>query len=81
MVKQATLTGGPLHNFKKREIATLQSSLLAWYDANKRVLPWRSIAATEQDPHKRAYAGENICLRVSLWSPWPSCYLLSLNFQ
>lgn len=61
MVKPATPTIGPLHHFKTEEVATLQHGLLAWYDANKRVLPWRSIAATESDLQKRVYAGKNLC--------------------
>lgn len=59
MVKPATPTIGSLHHFKTGEVATVRRDLLAWYDANRRVLPWRSIAATEPDPQKRAYAGEN----------------------
>lgn len=56
MVKPAAPTIGPLHHLKAGEVATIQRGLLAWYDANKRVLPWRSIAATEPDTQKRVYA-------------------------
>ncbi|XP_063844422.1 adenine DNA glycosylase-like [Scylla paramamosain] len=55
-VKPVTSLIGPLHNFTGEEVATLRSHLLAWYDANHRVLPWRTIAATEPNPHRRAYA-------------------------
>ncbi|XP_077986354.1 adenine DNA glycosylase-like [Glandiceps talaboti] len=37
------------------EIECFQQSILQWYDANKRELPWRKLALLE-DPNKRAYA-------------------------
>ncbi|MPC30449.1 Adenine DNA glycosylase [Portunus trituberculatus] len=55
-VKLAVPIKGPLHSFTREEVAALRSRLLAWYDASHRVLPWRTIAATEHDPHRRAYA-------------------------
>ncbi|NXH12404.1 MUTYH glycosylase, partial [Bucco capensis] len=38
------------------EIEALRGNLLAWYDKCKRSLPWRTLAATEPDPDRRAYA-------------------------
>ncbi|XP_064927605.1 adenine DNA glycosylase isoform X3 [Columba livia] len=38
------------------EIDTLRGNLLAWYDKSKRDLPWRTLAATEPDADRRAYA-------------------------
>ncbi|XP_072722859.1 adenine DNA glycosylase isoform X3 [Ciconia boyciana] len=38
------------------EIEALRGSLLAWYDKCKRDLPWRTLAATEPDADRRAYA-------------------------
>ena len=57
-VKPASALIGPLHSFTGEEVATLRNHLMAWYDTNHRVLPWRTIAATEPNPHRRAYAGE-----------------------
>lgn len=57
-VKKASLPViGRMHQFSESEVATIREKLLNWYDANHRVLPWRSIAATEPDRNKRAYAG------------------------
>ncbi|NXL33015.1 MUTYH glycosylase, partial [Glaucidium brasilianum] len=38
------------------EIEALRGNLLAWYDRCKRDLPWRTLAATELDADRRAYA-------------------------
>ncbi|NXL62830.1 MUTYH glycosylase, partial [Chordeiles acutipennis] len=38
------------------EIDALRGNLLAWYDRRKRDLPWRTLAATELDADRRAYA-------------------------
>ncbi|NXS97555.1 MUTYH glycosylase, partial [Jacana jacana] len=38
------------------EIGSLRGNLLAWYDRCKRDLPWRTLAATEPDADRRAYA-------------------------
>ncbi|KAM6065507.1 adenine DNA glycosylase isoform 2-T2 [Chlamydotis macqueenii] len=38
------------------EVEALRRDLLAWYDRCKRDLPWRSLAATEPDADRRAYA-------------------------
>ncbi|NXJ89286.1 MUTYH glycosylase, partial [Corythaixoides concolor] len=38
------------------EIEALRGSLLAWYGKCKRDLPWRTLAATEPDADRRAYA-------------------------
>jgi A/G-specific adenine glycosylase len=37
-------------------ISPLRASLLSWYDANKRTLPWRTIAAEEKNDEIRGYA-------------------------
>ncbi|XP_065513867.1 adenine DNA glycosylase isoform X1 [Caloenas nicobarica] len=47
------------------EIEALRGNLLAWYDKSKRDLPWRTLAATEPDANRRAYAG------VSFQRPCP----------
>ncbi|XP_068239234.1 adenine DNA glycosylase-like isoform X2 [Palaemon carinicauda] len=47
---------GAIHNFSDKEVELFREKLLSWYDLNKRKLPWRSIAATEADVNKRAYA-------------------------
>ncbi|NXS63921.1 MUTYH glycosylase, partial [Brachypteracias leptosomus] len=47
----------PQHLFSDTaEIEALRGSLLAWYDKCKRDLPWRTLAATEPDADRRAYA-------------------------
>ncbi|XP_028667085.2 adenine DNA glycosylase isoform X1 [Erpetoichthys calabaricus] len=38
------------------EISSFREKLLLWYDTSKRNLPWRTMAALEQDINKRAYA-------------------------
>ncbi|KFV84442.1 A/G-specific adenine DNA glycosylase, partial [Struthio camelus australis] len=38
------------------EIEALRRNLLAWYDKCKRDLPWRTLAASELDVDRRAYA-------------------------
>ena len=38
------------------EIDTVRKALLKWYDANRRTLPWRSVAETETDPDVRGYS-------------------------
>ncbi|XP_068262146.1 adenine DNA glycosylase isoform X2 [Nyctibius grandis] len=38
------------------EAEALRGSLLAWYDKCKRDLPWRTLATTEPDADRRAYA-------------------------
>ena len=43
------------HNFTVSEIAFVQTSLLSWYDKNKRKLPWRD-RACENDQNARSYA-------------------------
>lgn len=43
------------HRFSKEEILLLQRSLLAWYDNNKRKLPWRDWHDT--DANVVAYRG------------------------
>ena len=48
---------GALHSFDVKEIDVFRQKLLSWYDENKRVLPWRTIVATEPDLNKRIYAG------------------------
>ncbi|XP_046566760.1 adenine DNA glycosylase-like isoform X1 [Haliotis rubra] len=45
----------PVHDFKVEEISAVRENLLAWYDANKRDLPWRKMA-TRSDLNQRAYA-------------------------
>ncbi|XP_021261248.1 adenine DNA glycosylase isoform X2 [Numida meleagris] len=46
-----------LHLFRDPvEIDALRSRLLAWYDKSRRDLPWRTLAATEPDADRRAYA-------------------------
>lgn len=56
-VRKASLpVVGRLHHFTENEVKVTREKLLCWYDAHHRVLPWRSIAATEPDRNKRAYA-------------------------
>jgi A/G-specific adenine glycosylase len=43
------------HDFGVEEEQSVRTNLLAWYDENKRDLPWRRYAS-EQDPNKRGYA-------------------------
>ncbi|NWR77331.1 MUTYH glycosylase, partial [Centropus unirufus] len=38
------------------EVGALRRDLLAWYDRSKRDLPWRTLAGSEPDPDRRAYA-------------------------
>lgn len=38
------------------EISVFRSDLMKWYDENKRELPWRTLATTEQDDNIRTYA-------------------------
>ena len=44
------------HRFHPAEIPRVRSALLKWYDANKRELPWRTIAQTETRPDVRGYS-------------------------
>ena len=48
----------PSHFFSSEaaEIDTVRKALLKWYDANRRTLPWRSVAETETDPDVRGYS-------------------------
>nr|XP_045601509.1 adenine DNA glycosylase-like [Procambarus clarkii] len=54
--KMSSSTVGSLHQFTENEVKEVRDKLLTWYDINHRVLPWRSVAATEPDLNKRAYA-------------------------
>lgn len=47
---------GTSHYFRDEEVESFRKKILLWYDLNKRELPWRSIAATEADANRRAYA-------------------------
>ena len=40
----------------KSEIPELRDQLLTWYDKNKRILPWRTIAESEKDDDVRGYS-------------------------
>ncbi|XP_072129768.1 adenine DNA glycosylase-like [Mobula birostris] len=45
------------HSFKDPgEIYSIREKLLSWYDKSKRELPWRTVAMTESNLNKRAYA-------------------------
>ncbi|CAG01442.1 unnamed protein product, partial [Tetraodon nigroviridis] len=45
------------HSFRDAaDVALLRSGLLAWYDREKRELPWRTLAATVSDVNIRIYA-------------------------
>ncbi|XP_063283228.1 adenine DNA glycosylase isoform X3 [Pelobates fuscus] len=44
------------HSFTTQETVELRKCLLTWYDKCKRNLPWRSLANTELDLDRRAYA-------------------------
>lgn len=48
---------GKIHHFPANEEKQVRERLLVWYNGNKRVLPWRTIAATESNRNVRAYAG------------------------
>ena len=41
------------HNIDDQD--TFRVSLLSWYDANCRTLPWRTAAKEEEDPDIRGY--------------------------
>lgn len=55
-------TGSPqsktcaIHQFTSDEIQLVRAQLLAWYDKNKRDLPWRRLTAIEKDKNQRGYA-------------------------
>ncbi|KAM6217026.1 adenine DNA glycosylase [Rhynchocyon petersi] len=54
-VSQASIP--PYHLFKDTaEVTAFRGSLLSWYDREKRDLPWRRLAESEEDLNKRAYA-------------------------
>ncbi|KAM8930103.1 adenine DNA glycosylase [Pelodytes ibericus] len=44
------------HAFTPLDTDTVRRALLQWYDKNKRDLPWRTMANTECDVERRAYA-------------------------
>jgi A/G-specific adenine glycosylase len=45
-----------LYTFEDDKAKQVKTKLLAWYDKNKRTLPWRhTTPATPQDLHQRAY--------------------------
>ena len=46
-------TLGESHFFTDKEVSQFQTSLLEWYDENKRTLPWRTIASEEPDDNIR----------------------------
>ncbi|XP_075688710.1 adenine DNA glycosylase isoform X2 [Rhinoderma darwinii] len=46
----------PYHTFTSEETATFRKNLLAWYDQNKRDLPWRKLANAESDLDHKAYS-------------------------
>lgn len=46
----------PVHHFPSEEIDQVRRALLDWYDANRRELPWRSVAEAEKDPDVRGYS-------------------------
>ncbi|GAA6083279.1 adenine DNA glycosylase isoform X1 [Tachysurus ichikawai] len=66
----------PYHCFHHgEEIRLFRSRLLSWYDGTKRELPWRTLAATEDDVDVRTYGGESersiFCVLTSR-----NCYIL-----
>ena len=40
---------------KIEDLDTFRGSLLSWYDASCRTLPWRTAAQEEEDPDTRGY--------------------------
>ncbi|NP_001072831.1 adenine DNA glycosylase [Xenopus tropicalis] len=44
------------HSFTSQETEIIRDKLLAWYDKSKRDLPWRTMACTEPDLDRKAYA-------------------------
>lgn len=60
--KQQEVSVSPYHHFRDpAEVTSFRECLLRWYDREKRDLPWRRKAEGEEDPDRRAYAGESIC--------------------
>uniref|UniRef100_A0A8C5QIC7 Adenine DNA glycosylase n=1 Tax=Leptobrachium leishanense TaxID=445787 RepID=A0A8C5QIC7_9ANUR len=54
--KENQLQPSGYHSFTTQEVEPLRKCLLMWYDTCKRDLPWRSLANTESDLDRRAYA-------------------------
>jgi hypothetical protein len=59
------------HRFATDEIPAIRSVLLAWYDANKRDLPWRKTWTSDMESDttqlaNRAYAGTQLGACVAL---------------
>ena len=53
----------PKHEFSDTEIKTMRSNLLAWFDGNARVLPWRSAA----DPNSSNYVTDHDTRGYMVW--------------
>ncbi|KAG7332792.1 hypothetical protein KOW79_004626 [Hemibagrus wyckioides] len=55
-VKKEVPSESPYHRFHDaEEMGLFRSRLLSWYDRTKRELPWRALAATEEDVNTRTY--------------------------
>ncbi|KAG8437025.1 hypothetical protein GDO86_007926 [Hymenochirus boettgeri] len=55
-IKEPMAKSSLYHSFTSKETKKLRERLLAWYDVHKRHLPWRTLASTELDFNRRAYA-------------------------
>ena len=47
-----------MHDAAASGVVQFRQCILKWYDQNQRSLPWRDIAAKEEDNNVKAYAGE-----------------------
>ncbi|GAB0193102.1 adenine DNA glycosylase [Grus japonensis] len=59
------------------EVEALRGNLLAWYDKCKRDLPWRTLAATEPDADRRAYAVWVSEIMLQQTQKWPTLQALA----
>ena len=54
--RRVSLTMNVSYKFSLDEVESMRYTLLAWYDAHKRQLPWREYALTCSDANSHAYA-------------------------
>ncbi|KAI6651996.1 A/G-specific adenine DNA glycosylase-like [Oopsacas minuta] len=90
---KSVLPRGTIHSFSKDEIDDTRVSLSAWYESNKRYMPWRNYLKSNPDatPNQHAYAVwvSEIMLQqtqvttvipyyIKWMNTWPSVETLSL---
>ena len=68
-----------MHDVSTAAIAQFRQGLLKWYDQNQRSLPWRDIAANEEDNNVKAYAGKFFFVSILHLAFLPNLNILVLS--